>query len=232
MATAVFGAFLNKVYQRRKSNMANPTLTPSKGTKLPSTFRASWRNKHQELKALSDSEFRLLEFYIDAAIWDEKNHPNEFGKVSLTDKEVAECLGWRSDSKVSRNRRKLIQKGELSMEGDKRVVPNFHRYKIKTAFELAKTQERRAELQEAPADLQVIQPLPSSSQLPISRYKDSFKDEYKEDWRDYLIDREMAKEPCFCRSGKSLEDCCGPRVHESLRNSKEMVELHKQKGYN
>lgn len=65
------------------------------------------------------------------------------------------------------------------------------------------------------------------SRNPSSIYKGHIKGvSKKENWKDYLIDREAAKEPCFCRSGKSLEDCCGPSVHEGLGNSEEMRVVH------
>lgn len=199
------------------------------------TFRASWRGKHAERKHLSDSEFRLLEFYIDEADWDERHL--DFGKCKLTDKEVAERLGSSWDhTKVSRRRRDLMAKEKLSMENDKKAVPDFKKYLTKEAYRLVKTQPGLAELQEQRADSQVIESTTSSNYSPISRYKDSFKDGYNGiprpapsyqsspdpgDWKDHLVRREAAKEPCFCRSGENLEDCCGPFVEEGLGGCKE-----------
>lgn len=220
--------------------MSNPTsIKDSKLSTRLKGVRASWLNKHLEWRDLTDQEFRLLELYIDAAIWDEENHPNDFGKAGFTDKEVADFLGW-SESKVNRKRNGLIRKGKLKMEEDRRVIPDFQKYQIKKALQLAKMQDEHAELQEQHADLQVIEPIQPSNPSPISRYKDSYKDEFNSDpnpvssyqdspapenWKDYLVRKESAEELCFCRSGKNLEDCCGPSVQESLENSADMARI-------
>jgi len=120
-------------------------------------FRASWRNKHSNLQHLRDGEFRLLEIYVDLAIWDKINYKETYGTTGVTNVTIAQVWGC-GESKVSRWKKKLLKREGLIREReDGRIeILNFSKYEVKKAYTLAKLSKTSvlAEMQEVGAKMQ------------------------------------------------------------------------------
>lgn len=162
---------------------------------------------------VSDGAFRFFNLLVDLCDWDIKH--NSYGLVNFSVAELSRIYG-RNETTIYRSYREELEKAELIRFQKGRfwiVNPEcFHNPYLKAnpgtlaemQAEVAKTQEKVAKTQE---DRQKIPPTKPNLE-PI--YKDSYKDVFnKGDWKDYLVNRNRAKDPCFCGSGKSLEDCCG-----------------------
>jgi hypothetical protein len=73
------------------------------------------RNRHLLASFLkfTDSEYRLLDFYIAFYDWD-KTHTETYGCAEITDKDAGVFLNW-STAKVCRTRNELLQKGLITL---------------------------------------------------------------------------------------------------------------------
>lgn len=121
-------------------------------------------------KVLTHEEFILYEVGISLTDWD-GTHTETYGTFSATNKEIAEILGWGSDSTVSRHKNSLLKKGFFLILDDNRVKP-----KDFESWELRKTRAK-------------IQSTPSNSQTPLANMQtlSAEKHENRSPLNDYSL---------------------------------------------
>ncbi len=125
---------------------------------------------------ISQEEFLLCEFAIAICDWD-MDHEDNYGTFEATNGQIAEILGWKSASTVSRLRKSLTNKGFFIVTGDRTKVKDFDRWRVnkrscaKTHSDSANSNNDNANLHKECANLQDIQPQKPVS--PLGSYKDS-----------------------------------------------------------
>ena len=102
---------------------------------------------------LTTEEFVVYELGIAITDWDAEHDDEIYGKFKATNKELAELCGWKSDSTISRIKKKLIKKELFIEDGEYLRVKDFESWQLRKNPH-AKTQSRDAETQTAPAILQ------------------------------------------------------------------------------
>lgn len=102
-------------------------------------------------KKLTQEEFLVYEVGIDLTDWDGR-HTETYGTFQATNREIAEILGWKSDSTVSRYRASLIKKGYFRLTPSSRLKAlDFDKRQLRKP---ANMQITRAEMQEEVAKMQ------------------------------------------------------------------------------
>ncbi len=114
--------------------------------------RARFKWLHE--KSLSQEEFLLYELGVAITDWDE-NHTETYGSFLATTQELAEILGWDSDTTAGRYKKRLIKKKLFTPREDKRIEPKgFEKWQIRKRKNNAEKQKDRAQIQQQDADLQ------------------------------------------------------------------------------
>ncbi|OGE72140.1 hypothetical protein A3H40_02110 [Candidatus Daviesbacteria bacterium RIFCSPLOWO2_02_FULL_38_15] len=125
-------------------------------------------------RRLTSEEFLLYEFGIAIASWD-PNRPEIYGIFSAPNIQIAEILGWKRDSSVSRYKKRLIEKGFFIEEPAGIRLLGFEKWQIKKwdkkPEESATLQDEVAKVQKQSAKTQENQPQINNSSL--GSYKDS-----------------------------------------------------------
>ena len=76
---------------------------------------------------LTQEEFLIYEFAIAITDWDSRHET--YGTFKATNQEIADYLGWKSDTSVSRHKNHLITKGILTKAADGGLkVKNFEKW--------------------------------------------------------------------------------------------------------
>lgn len=168
--------------------MANPLLKKLRG------YQKAPRDRYFLLRdhILTQEEFLLYELGLAITDWD-KTHIDFYGTFQATNQDLADMLGWSSDSTVSRYKKSLIRKGFFLLALVNRLqVKDFSSWELKKSS--AKMQNTPAEigiasanLQEPPAKVQNSQSKNSSSSLVSSKGNLSSSKEVYE----YLSDEEL-----------------------------------------
>jgi len=92
-------------------------------------YTNSYRIKLKKMKFYEDSEYRLLDVFVNIADWDKK-HINTFGTTgeSLRDIQKHYLPNW-SLGKLSQTTNKLIKKGDITKRLERRIeIKNFWRF--------------------------------------------------------------------------------------------------------
>lgn len=132
-----------------KSRMGRNTLY-----KKLNGFQKAPRNRFKFLleKILSHEELLLYELGIAITDWD-INHKDTYGSFQASNQELAEILGWRSDTTAGRHKNSLIEKKFFKIRDDKRIAPwKFEDWQIRKLD--AKTQVKDANNEFYPANMQ------------------------------------------------------------------------------
>lgn len=109
-------------------------------------------------KILTQEELLLYELGIAITDWD-RTHIDTYGTFQATNIEMAELLGWVSDSTVSRLKTSLIKKGYFLPFNDKIKVLGFRKWELRQTHvdkqdEIAEMQVESANMQESPSKMQ------------------------------------------------------------------------------
>ena len=133
---------------------------------------------------LSQEEFVLYELGIALAVWDQKKE--NYGTFKASNQELADILGWDSDTSALRHKRSLIKKGyfELVDEGGIRPV-GFEKFQIRkhqpanNQEESSETQSSSANIEESGANMQEGQP--QNIKFPLVSSRDNLVSEHLSD---------------------------------------------------
>lgn len=118
---------------------------------------------------ITDEQFLLYCFCIHQADFD-TNHKGKYGTFQLTNKQIAEDLGW-SEDKVGRNLIGLLEKDILKRINRRTIeVVDYYRFVIKNALKRTKEKQEIVYLREKIAKLQP-QPVKLREQNAILRNK-------------------------------------------------------------
>lgn len=79
---------------------------------------------------VTQEEFILYEFFNAITDWD-RSHFDTYGTFQATNKEIREVLKWKADSTVSRHKKKLMEKGYITMEGDRLKAKDFESWELR-----------------------------------------------------------------------------------------------------
>ena len=111
------------------------------------------RSDLEVTKRLKDSEFRLWLMIICQLGWDDKRHPEQYGKARLSQKELADLIGWQ-ESKTSRILKSLLLKTKdfYQAEDGTFVCIDYDRFKTSEAYKRAK-EAKAMNLEQAKLDL-------------------------------------------------------------------------------
>jgi hypothetical protein len=101
---------------------------------------------------LTFEEFVVYEFGIAMTDWDE-SHLETYGTFKVTNREIAEILGWKSDSQASRVKKSLLEKGYFTKIGDRITAWGFEKWQLRKVPN-ANKQNSSAKLQYNPANMQ------------------------------------------------------------------------------
>ncbi|MDD5415383.1 MAG: hypothetical protein PHE48_00040 [Candidatus Daviesbacteria bacterium] len=128
-------------------------------------------------KILTQEEFILYELGISLTDWDQ-DHTETYDSFKATNQQLADMLGWASDTTVGRYRKNLIKKGYFTDLGDGYIqVKDFEKWlsrqgkNAKLHIEAAKIQVGSANNEEKPAKMQEDQS--SNTRNPLVSYKDN-----------------------------------------------------------
>lgn len=125
---------------------------------------------------LTSEEFVVYELGLAITDWDRDHDEDVYGKFQATNKQIAEVCGWKSDSQVSRIKKKLIEKGYFIRDEEQLRVKDFEKWQLrKKGF--ANTQEHSVKLQPVVANMQEdlanTQDIQDQNAIyPLSSYKD------------------------------------------------------------
>jgi hypothetical protein len=106
------------------------------------------------MQVLTLEEYIVYEFGIAITDWDDsESHRETYGTFQATNGQIAEILGWKSDSQVSRIRNRLIEKDFFIKDGNRYRAKDFEKWQLRKN-PLAKTQRYSANPQYQPANMQ------------------------------------------------------------------------------
>ena len=150
-------------------------------------------------KILTHEEFIVYELAIAVTDWD-RDH-DTYGTFDGTNQEIANLLGWKSDSTVSRHIQKLLKKGYLIKDSNGLLSPrDFEEWELRKSSQakmqegIAKTQVFSAEMQKFPAEKRDDYAYKNNYPLVSSKYRlgfSSFIDNYSSE--DLIRDFEEAE---------------------------------------
>lgn len=104
-------------------------------------------------KVFAQEELALYELGIAITDWD-STHIDTYGTFKATNKQIANILGWKNDSSVSRYKKSLIKKGYFKLDSDGRIqIKGFNLWELRQK-KSAENQEKFAELQTDSAKIQ------------------------------------------------------------------------------
>lgn len=106
------------------------------------------------MQVLTLEEYIVYEFGIAITDWDDsESHRETYGTFQATNGQIAEILGWKSDSQVSRIRKRLVEKGFFIKDGNRCKAKDFEKWQLRKN-PIAKTQGHTANPQYQPANMQ------------------------------------------------------------------------------
>lgn len=122
-------------------------------------------------KTLTQEEFVLYELGIAITDWD-REHTETYGTFQATNQELAEILGWDSDTTALRHKDSLIQRGLFIQVNEDLIKPKgFEKWQLRTS-KAAKIQDQTAKIQltssnleEVPAKMQDDRPQKDNNSL-------------------------------------------------------------------
>lgn len=140
---------------------------------------------------LSQQEFILYELGIALTDWDYR-HTDTYGTFQATNQELAEILGLKTDSSISRHKTGLLKKGLFILAVDHRITPkDFEKWELRKS---AKMQNQVAEMQtesaikhEHSAKMQELSP--QNSDYSLISYKGNISSSNSEYISDDELDR-------------------------------------------
>lgn len=127
-------------------------------------------------KRLTEEEFVLYELGIALAIWDEEKE--EYGSFEATNQELANILGWKSDTTALRHKGNLIKKGFFRETEDNTIKPiGLEEWRLRKPAP-ANLEDDPALLQNSPANLKkrsakIEENQPQNSNYPLGSFKDN-----------------------------------------------------------
>lgn len=127
-------------------------------------------------RIVTEEEFVLLEFLVAISGWDEK-YEDSYGVFAATNQQIAEQLGWKSDTSVLRHKEELLKKGFIEKLTDGYFrVKHIERWlsKQNTSHnskpeETARMHNNYANMQKEPAKMQGLLPQNGNSPLVSSK---------------------------------------------------------------
>jgi len=116
------------------------------------------------MQVLTLEEYIVYEFGIAITDWDDSDsHRETYGTFQATNGQIAEILGWKSDSQVSRIRKRLVEKDFFIKDGNRYRAKDFEKWQlrknpiIKTQTQFANRQYQPAKTHEELAKMQTPQ---------------------------------------------------------------------------
>ena len=105
-------------------------------------------------KRLTQEEFLLYELVIAITDWDPKHE--DYGTFEATNREIAEILGWKSDTTALKHKKKLIEKRIIESVGENRFsAKGFEKWQLRKANS-SENQDLTVKSQAKPAEIKEI----------------------------------------------------------------------------
>lgn len=140
---------------------------------------------------LSQQEFILYELGIALTDWDYR-HTETYGTFQATNQELAEILGFKTDSSISRHKTGLLKKVLFILADEHRIAPkDFEKWELRKS---AKMQNQVAEMQTDSANKHELSAkkqelYPQNSDYSLISYKGNIGSSNSEYISDDELDR-------------------------------------------
>lgn len=138
---------------------------------------------------LTQEEFLLYELTIAITDWDSKHET--YGTFEATNQEIAELLGWKSDTTVLKHKRNLIKKDIFLIENDGRIkAKGFDKWQLrlsnpsKNKDETVEKQPNILKIEDKASEIKDDRSQDSDYSLVSSKVDLSLKEPLKEDLSD------------------------------------------------
>lgn len=110
----------------RRKRSVNPLLKKLKGFQKAFRGRFLWLTRRQ----LSQEELLLYELAVAITDWDPRHET--YGSFDATNQDLAEILGWKSDTTALKHKNSLIEKGIFKLRKDDRLeAKGFEKWQLR-----------------------------------------------------------------------------------------------------